>query len=278
MYENEVRFYREIRPQLEFETPQIYASTFDNETGQFGVIMEDLNVRNVQFPNATTDVSVEQVAGLLRTLATLHAAYWQSPKLDNELSWISTPTKGGMSDVFATIGLDLIKDQVEKNQFKQDLIAPIGLNLDQMWDKLTSFQHEMEQQPQTLLHGDTHIANTYLLPEKGDGSDGGLFDWQLMVRGHWAHDVSYVICTGLSIDDRRAHLDHLLKGYLADLADKGVSNAPDFDLAYSQVSRSIMWGLVVGWLITPPANYGEEITTANISKLVAAVMDLESFQ
>ena len=49
------------------------------------------------------------------------------------------------------------------------------------------------------------------------------------------------------------------------------------DSAWRLYRHSIMWGLVIGWLITPPANYGEAITSANIRKLVAAVQDLESF-
>src|SRR5690606_28983776 len=66
MYENEVRFYRDIRPSLSLETPLIYAADFDKKSGQFGLIMEDLSLRKVIFPNATTDISVEQTKGLLR--------------------------------------------------------------------------------------------------------------------------------------------------------------------------------------------------------------------
>jgi hypothetical protein len=34
---------------------------------------------------------------------------------------------------------------------------------------------------------------------------------------------------------------------------------------------------VIGWLITPPQNYGRAITEANISRLVTAAQDLDSF-
>ena len=50
MYENEVRFYRDIRPALTMETPKIYAADFDKTSGQFGLIMEDLSQRHVVFP------------------------------------------------------------------------------------------------------------------------------------------------------------------------------------------------------------------------------------
>jgi len=40
----------------------------------------------------------------------------------------------------------------------------------------------------------------------------------------------------------------------------------------------VIWGLVIGWLITPPVNYGTAITATNIARLVTAAEDLESFQ
>jgi hypothetical protein len=33
MYRNEVRFYREVRPELDLETPRVFASSFDEESG-----------------------------------------------------------------------------------------------------------------------------------------------------------------------------------------------------------------------------------------------------
>lgn len=274
MYENEVRFYRDIRPSLNLETPRIYAADFDKNSGQFGLIMEDLGLRQASFPNACSDISVEQVKGLLRTLAKLHGHFWQSPKLTGELSWVATPLQGGMSDIFQQYGYELVKDQVQKHPFKQELIAPLALSLETMAAQLKKYQLEAILQPQTLLHGDTHIANTYLLPS----GDGGLFDWQLICRGNWAHDVGYVITTGLSTSMRRQHERELLAYYIECLRLQAVRTVPDGNTAWDLYRKSIMWGLFIGWLITPPANYGEAITSANIRKLVQAAQDLDSFQ
>ena len=164
MYENEVRFYRDIRPTLTIETPQIFAADFDTVSGQFGLVMEDLTVRHCTFPTACTDVSIEQMKGLLRTLAKLHGAFWQSPKLQDELSWIATPLAGGMSDIFQQYGYEIVKDQVDKNPFKQALIAPLGISLETMRDKLKAFQQEAILQPQTLLHGDTQLLTPICCP------------------------------------------------------------------------------------------------------------------
>jgi hypothetical protein len=272
MYQNEVRFYREVRHDLAIEAPTAYGSMFDRESGQFGVLMEDLSLRSARFPNAVTPVGVEEVRGLVRTLAALHARFWESPRLADDLGWVPTPRSGGMYRIFHGIGLDLIKDQVEKNPFKADLIEPLGRSLDELWSDLWKLQAILDGEPRTLLHGDPHIANTYLLPD----ADGGFLDWQLMVKGLWSHDLTYLLVTGLEPEDRRKHEREMIRLYLDALGRGGVASPPTRDEAFTLDRKSVGWGLVIGWLITPPQNYGESITVANLTRLVAAMQDLET--
>jgi hypothetical protein len=274
MYRNEVRFYREIRPELEIEAPQAFASVFDAETGQFGVLMEDLALREARFPNATTPISMAEISGLVRTLAKLHSHYWASPRFDTDLRWLPTPRSGGMYEIFNGIGLALVRDQVEKNEFKAELIRPLNRSVDQLWELLWQVQEILDSAPSTLLHGDPHIGNTYLLP---DGR-GGLLDWQLMVRGRWAHDLTYLLITGLDPEVRRSNERELIALYLDELRRGGVEAAPTVDEAWELYRRAVIWGLVIGWLITPPQNYGEAITVANLTRLVTAAQDLETLQ
>ena len=72
----------------------------------------------------------------------------------------------------------------------------------------------------------------------------------------------------------RKHERALLSFYLSELDKNGVS-APQFDHAWLRYRQSAIWGLVIGWLITPPQNYGVKITSANISRMAKAVADLE---
>jgi aminoglycoside phosphotransferase (APT) family kinase protein len=177
-----------------------------------------------------------------------------------------------MYPVFDAIGLNIIRDQVAKNTFKQQLIAPLNRSVDELWQVMWKSQHIIYQQPHTVLHGDTHIANTYVLP----GNEGGLLDWQLIVRGPWCHDIAYLMITGLDIETRRIHEKSLLNLYRETLLEKGVKNVPNEDEAYLLYRQSAIWGLVIGWLITPPQNYGEAITSANIHKMVTAMVDLDT--
>jgi len=272
MYENEVRFYRELRHDVDIEAPTAFASHFDKATGQFGLLLEDLTARNARFPSAVEPVSLTEVRSILAHLATLHARFWQSPRFDDDLAWVPTPTSGGMFEVFDLIGLELIEDQVARYPFKQELIAPLHRSVAQMWDLLWEVQRRHAAAPPTLLHGDPHLGNTYLLP----GGQGGLLDWQLMMRGSWAHDVTYLMVTALDPETRRHHQHDLLAEYLDQLSAAGVPNAPTPPAAFEQCRVAALWGLVIGWLICPPENYGTAITEANLSRAVTAVWDFDT--
>jgi aminoglycoside phosphotransferase (APT) family kinase protein len=274
MYINEVRFYREIRSELSIEAPRCFGSVFDEEHRSFAVLMEDLSLRGARFPNALTSVTVEEIRGLVATLAALHARYWESPALQSRLQWLATPVSGGMYPVFQALGLDLIRNQVETNEYKAALIAPLGKTVDELWGAVWKAQEMLASGPQTLLHGDPHIANTYLMPN----ARGGFLDWQLMVKGRWAHDFTYILITGLSTELRRKHERDLLAFYLDELQRHGVQSPPEQNEAWLRYRQAAIWGLVIGWLITPTENYGEAITAANISRLVAAVQDLETLE
>ena len=54
-----------------------------------------------------------------------------------------------------------------------------------------------------------------------------MLDWQLMMRGSWAHDVTYLMVTALDPEVRRAHQLDLLGEYLDRLAAAGVERRSD---------------------------------------------------
>ena len=134
----------------------------------------------------------------------------------------------------------------------------------------------LEDGPRTLLHGDTHIGNTYRVDGEGDGDETGLLDFQLSLRGCYSRDLTYILTTALSIEERRKHERELIEFYLGELTRGGVERVPTMDEAWLLHRQSALWGLVVGWLTCPTANYGREITEENIRRLVQIVIDLDS--
>jgi hypothetical protein len=99
-----------------------------------------------------------------------------------------------------------------------------------------------------------------------------------MVRGYAMHDVSYLICTALSIGDRRVHDQDLLRYYLDRLRAEGVEDPPSFTEAWTEFRRALVWAVYIGWLTTPVVNYGWEINVLNHLRLTTAFEDYETAQ
>ena len=166
-----------------------------------------------------------------------------------------------------TIGADMAI-----NSFKRDIVAGVHTDIDRLHKGYRNLQRHQATLPQTILHGDGHVGNSYLLP---DGS-AGLLDWQLTARGAWAHDVNYLIVTALDVEERRREERGLLGHYLDALRRNGVIDPPDTDTAWLEYRRGILWSFYVGWLTTPVANYGEALNQANLVRTSTAFTDHET--
>ncbi len=273
MYQNEVRFYRHLRPELDIETPHAYACGFDEASGRFGIVMEDVRERGARFPNATGTTSDTEIRTLLGHLATLHARFWESPRFSQDLAWLWSPCSGGFHDFLRTAGIEVIREQLRQSEYKRELLVRLGRSLDELWVLLWRAQAILDSQPRTLLHGDTHLGNTYLLP----GGGAGLLDWQLMNRGRWSHDVTYLLMTALDTPTRRRQERELIAEYLDGLRSRGVSDAPDLESAWLLHRQTAIWGFLIGWMTCPTGNYGEPILRANLDRLIASLEDLDTF-
>jgi aminoglycoside/choline kinase family phosphotransferase len=271
MYRTELDFYRQIRPRLEVEAPQMYGGDLEESTGRFIVLIEDLGLRGARFPNATGSLSADEVAGLLATLARVHARYWASPALERDFPWLERPLAGEMVEWFRDLGPRIMRKQLRLD-WKAALVEPLHRSEEQLWDALWKLQAILDEQPLALIHGDAHVGNTYLLPDGG----GGLLDWQLTKAGSWAHDLTYLIVTALDPELRRIHERELIAGYLSALAKLGVTPPSEAD-AWLLYRQNVVWGLVIGWVLTPPTHHGQAIISASLSRCVTAAMDLESF-
>lgn len=274
LYENELDFYHRIRPGLTIETPRFLGGVLDRESGIYAMLLEDLGARRARFPNVTEQVTLEQMKSLIDTLAQLHSTFWESPRFAGDLAWTQTHLSGTLHDKFNNPSgtPKRIANQIETERFKGEFIAKLNTSASQLFAEVAAVQKHQGQLAQTLLHGDTHIGNTYLLP---DGR-GGLVDWQLSVRGYCMHDLGYLIVTGLRVDERRLHERDLLAYYRDRLLHGGVAAPPSVDQLWEEYRRAMAWNLYIGWLTTDVRNYGWEICVLNHIRLVAAYEDLET--
>jgi hypothetical protein len=275
LYETEVMMYRNILPELDIERPLCLGARYDPATENFILILEDLSVQGAYFPNVLEPAfEPERVGQLLDLLAGIHARYWRSPRLEEEREWLSSFVEGRQFDFFDGETPVRIDDLVAGSTYRQDVIERVGRSPAELWAGVKAVHaHQHRTLPPTLQHGDTGAHNTYFLP---DGRFGFL-DWQLSLRAPWPHDVHYLVVTALSVKDRRRHERALVERYLRRLAELGVSEIPSLDDAMREFGRSIIWGFTIGWLMAPERNYGMEIISANIERLLAAAIDHGTF-
>ncbi|MET0369787.1 MAG: phosphotransferase [Sphingobium sp.] len=269
LYQNEVDFYVRLRPGLDIEAPAIVGGVCDKDSALYYLLLEDLSLRGAIFPSAIRDNSLDEVRAVLDQMARLHATFWNSPRLATDLAWYQSHVAGSLHDRMdrslpITIGGDL-----PVNPFKRELVESLGTDVGALHTLYRALQRQQATGPQTILHGDGHIANSYLLP----GGRAGLLDWQLTARGSWAHDVNYLIVTALDVETRRVEERALVDHYLDRLHAQGVTDVPDRETAWLEYRRALLWSLYVGWLTTPIANYGEAINRANLTRTGTAVRD-----
>lgn len=275
MYENEVLFYRHIRPGLNIEAPQVYATSFDSEVGQFGIMMEDLTLKAARFQQATQVLDDSQIRNAVDAMADLHAQHWMSPRLSMEWSWLPTAASGGMADVFRQESWERhVADMVATCDIKQRCLKTIDRTVSQLYEDVWRVNDGIfSSEPQTFLHGDLHMANIYLLPN----DRVGFIDWQLASKGSWVQDFTYLVVTALDTDSRKRQEKALLAAYLERLQKQAVRAVPTWDEAWHRYRQSVIWGLAIGWLGCPVENYGPQVLAANMQRLSAAVMDLGTF-
>lgn len=274
LYRNEVNFYTRLRKELTIETPICIGGMFDEETANFGLALEDVRLRGVTFPNVKSNHGVGHIKSVLKCLAELHAFYWDSPRFKTDLSWLDSHTEGELYMFFnhPDIVPAVIEAEVAGEQFKKEMIERLGRTTDDLYQEMRKVQQHQSKLTPTICHGDTHIGNTYTLPDGG----AGLYDWQLMSRGYFMHDVAYILITGLSVAERRQYEEELISYYLAQLKQYGVGNAPNLDETFTEYRYAAAWCLYIGWLTTPIENYGWDITVCNHIRLTTAYGDLKS--
>lgn len=128
----------------------------------------------------------------------------------------------------------------------------------------------------TLLHGDAHIAQTY---RTGDGAMG-ICDWQVMLRGPWAWDVSYIMSTGLEVADRRDWEQPLLASYIEQLAAAGgpaLNYASAWDAYRVHIPYAFLaWAFTIGHNGTGQIVQPEQTARRLVERTAWAMADLGS--
>jgi hypothetical protein len=265
---NEARLFASGVPLL-VDHPIVYKSIVDRLRLDFLLVMEDLKQRGADPRDATRPMSVEQVGQGVRALARMHSRYWGlTAKAHPKLSWVKTwaPTQGWQVGLRKRIPLGL---QRAAGKIEEAVQKYSGDDIVDLWARNVS---SLVRGPMTLLHGDAHIGNTYVLP---DGSVGFL-DWQVVRRGNWSQDVGYFLIGSLTENDRRGSERQLLEEYRHAL-ELPNDQRPSVEEIWLRYRTTPAYGLAI-WLSTLGTDgwQSHEVSLALAQRYASAFVDLDT--
>lgn len=255
--------------ELPLDHPLVYKSIVDYLRLDFLLVMEDLTLRDADPRDATRPMTVEQVANGLRGLARLHSRYWGgSGKTHRHLRWVKTwkPSKGWRVGLRKRIPIGLERGASGLPEEIRRFAA------DDVVDLWTRYVGSLAGDTMTLLHGDAHIGNTYVLP----GGDVGFLDWQVVRWGNWSQDVGYFLVSALTEEDRRAGEAELLEIYRNAL-ELPAARRPSADEIRWRYRASPAYGLAI-WLSTLGTDgwQSREVCLALARRFASAFVELDS--
>jgi aminoglycoside phosphotransferase (APT) family kinase protein len=175
-------------------------------------------------------------------LARMHGNYWGKRVLDHpDLDWLEPFLPwNGMEAAPLPAALERLGDDAPAEVMS---LTIDGL-IESIWKP---YIRTLTTSPQTLLHGDPHIGNTYLLPT----DEVGFLDWQVARRGNWSLDLGYFLQGALTVEDRRRSERALLEEYRESLGLPD-DEMPSADEVWLRYRASVAHGLTL-WLCTASA-------------------------
>ena len=214
----EARFYDMLAPLLRFRVPRAHAVRYDEKSGDFVLLLEDLKLSGCTVSTGPESVSPDAAAAALEDLAELHVRFEDPARREREAAFVRPPDPP--SDYGST---RLAYALAHHRNTLSDAFAEAS----QLYIDHQGALHALwAAGPSTVIHGDTHIGNLFF-----DRGRTGFLDWGLIVVSTPLRDVSYFLQMSLSVEDRRKEDRRLLGHYLA--ARRALGGSPlDPDAAF----------------------------------------------
>lgn len=268
-YLREVRFYEQMAHRSPIGTARRFYSSFDEASGDFVLLMEDLGERRMV--DQVEGCTPEDAAVVVRALARHHATFWSSPEL-SALDWgcriIDPPNPQALGPALRASW------PIIESGFA-DLLP--GAMLDaarRLPDHIEPLMAALSEPPVTLLHGDARLDNVFF------GDTLTVVDWQICGIGRGPYDVAYFLSQSLRSEDRKATEGDIVRAYHETLVDGGVDGY-SFEGCWEDYRKATLFVAVY------PLNAGSvdlvneravELFRCMLSRSVAAITDLDALE
>jgi Ecdysteroid kinase-like family len=265
---DEVRFYRQAASVMGEHAPAAFAA-YAGPGARFLLVLEDLVTRGCRPFALADDCGLEHARSMMDTLARLHASFWDSSRFDSDLRWARPWTQRPGYALLYRMYRWGRKGAVDAGG---DEVTPAVRRLSAALNRHDRMMGaHFERGPLTLLHGDSHLGNTYALPTGG----AGLLDWQVVFRGPGLREVAYFVVSALEPEVRRTHEQELLTRYRERLRERGVEAPGEADAWRDyRLFAAEIWdasAMTVRW----PGLQAPENVAATWRRTCAAAADLD---
>jgi hypothetical protein len=267
-YEREVAVYRHLAPEVGIGMPRCHIAAHDPATDDFVLLMEDLgSYRSCSQVEGCSPGDAETV---LRALAVHHAAWWDSERL-----FATAILESPADPPYPQFHAESTKDAWEQVSDTFGDVLPAELHgVAARWPEVgVSIMLDAPNHPQTFGHGDLRLDNIFFHP---DGRAVSVVDWQLCFRNNGLGDAAYLLSQSLSVEDRRAHEEPVLRAYHETLREHGVRDY-GWDELMSDYRQALLFGLAyplsAAASLDLSSDRAVELATAMFERAAAAILD-----
>lgn len=276
IWATEAHFYAELRSAIPVPAPVAHFAAADATSGQGVIVLDDLVASGARFGVNVEPMTIDQAAAALDGLAVLHAEWWGAVDTGPPASVPRSMEQGTIDAEMVPFhggpdGIEPLFLGGDRGGLLPSAVADNGRFCAAL-ERLRIHDLSVDV-PRCLIHGDTHLGNTYRLA--GDDEVRWL-DWQLTRRGQAVREVSYFLGNALTIDDRRAGERDLLRHHLDHLRALG-AQTPAFEDAWDEYRRWPVWGLVC-WVVTQDGWQDRVNIHETVRRFATAVDDLDSYR
>jgi Phosphotransferase enzyme family len=268
-YRCETSFYRDYAQLIKARVPECFLTVADAASNGFTLLLEDL--APAEQGDQIAGCSVDRALAAAVNVAGLHAPTWNDP-LIRELDWL-IPDLTAMPDFTAQLLATATQQFLERYSIEPTTASM----LQQFSDRFVAWAAGRPE-PFSLLHADYRLDNL-LFAAPGAPDPVIAVDWQVVTVGLPLRDVTLLVATGLSIEDRRIGDRAIVDAYHQRLMRLGVT---DYDIVrcwddYRYALFQAPFITVLGALVAQATERGDRMFTIMADRSAAAIEDLDAF-
>ena len=271
-YEREVRFYTDVASATPLRLAKCWAAEIDATSGDFVLLLEDLAPGEVG--DQMRGCSIAEAEVVVDVASSLHAGWWNHPRLAEFSEWMSVPAdaeRGRQLAALWSVAWPMFLERHSERLGAESIVA-----CEQFGTSIESWAQDRSE-PFTLTHGDFRVDNMMF----GDTPKPWMVpvDWQTPAVGPGVGDIAYFLGASLLTEDRRVHEERLVRRWHSAIAE--VDPAYEWDTCWRAYRLLSFGGLVMAVaasMLTQQTTRGDEMFFTMASRHLAAALDLRAHE